>query len=88
MREDWKSISMEELERSRLEEMAEEVMQKEQRAQRQELEDIANAGYTFEGTRLEVVANEVFASFLTTIIPHRRIQSYFATLNLVSTLLV
>jgi hypothetical protein len=53
----------EEQERSRLGELAEEVMQKELRAQRQELEDIERAGYAFEGTRLEVVADEVLASF-------------------------
>lgn len=54
----------EEQERSRLGELAEEVMQKELRAQRQELDDIERAGYAFEGTRLEVVADEVFfASF-------------------------
>lgn len=51
--------SGEEQERSRLGELAEEVMQKELRAQRKELEDIERAGYMFEGTRLEVVANEV-----------------------------
>lgn len=53
----------EEQERSRLGELAEEVMQKELRAQRQELDDIERAGYAFEGTRLEVVADEVSASF-------------------------
>ena len=51
-------------ERSRVEELAEEVMQKELQAQRKELEDLERAGYSFEGTRLAVVADEVFVSFL------------------------
>lgn len=50
----------EEQERSRVEELAEEVMTKEQLARKKELEDIERAGYNFEGTRLELVADEVF----------------------------
>lgn len=57
-------VSGEEQERSRLEELAEEVMTKEQQARNKELEDIEKAGYSFEGTRLELVADEVIIPFL------------------------
>lgn len=51
--------SGEEQERSRLEELAEEVMTKELLARKKELEDIERAGYNFQGTRVELVADEV-----------------------------
>lgn len=50
---------MEEPQLSRVEEIAEEVMSNERLAQRREVEELERAACRFDGTRLEVVADEV-----------------------------
>ncbi|XP_024381787.1 ATP-dependent (S)-NAD(P)H-hydrate dehydratase isoform X3 [Physcomitrium patens] len=53
---------MEEPQLSRVEEIAEEVMSNERLAQRREVEELERAACRFDGTRLEVVADELLRS--------------------------